>query len=56
VILPIKSGALDPDRLIPLRARVHGERSPPPAAPRLFKSTGMAWEDAVTIEAILINP
>lgn len=53
VILAVRSGALDPDGLIPLRALVQGERSPAPAAPRLFKSTGMAWEDAVTVEAIL---
>jgi ornithine cyclodeaminase/alanine dehydrogenase-like protein (mu-crystallin family) len=53
VILAIRSGVLDPDRLIPLRALVHGERSPAPGAPRLFKSTGMGWEDAVTVDAIL---
>jgi ornithine cyclodeaminase len=53
VILAIRSGALNPHRLIPLRALVCGEQSPAPAAPRLFKSTGMAWEDAVTVDAIL---
>jgi ornithine cyclodeaminase/alanine dehydrogenase-like protein (mu-crystallin family) len=53
VILAIRSGALDPERLLPLRALVRGERSPAPGAPRLFKSTGMAWEDAVTVDAIL---
>ena len=53
VILAIRSGALQPDRLIPLQALVRGERSPAAGAPRLFKSTGMAWEDAVTVHAIL---
>jgi ornithine cyclodeaminase/alanine dehydrogenase-like protein (mu-crystallin family) len=53
VILAIDSGALDPARLVPLRALVRGEQSPAPGAPRLFKTTGMAWEDAVTVEAIL---
>ncbi len=55
VILAIRSGAMDPHRLIPLRALVCGEQSPAAAAPRLFKSTGMAWEDAVTVDAILTD-
>jgi ornithine cyclodeaminase/alanine dehydrogenase-like protein (mu-crystallin family) len=53
VILAIHSRALDPRRLIPLGALVRGDQSPAPGAPRLFKSTGMAWEDAVTVDAIL---
>jgi len=53
VILAIRSRALDPGQLIPLSALVCGERAPAPGAPRLFKSTGMAWEDAVTVDAIL---
>jgi ornithine cyclodeaminase len=53
VILAVRSGALDPDRLVPLRALVRGELSASVGAPRLFKSTGMAWEDAVTVDAIL---
>ena len=53
VILAIRSRALDPARLVTLRALVRGERSPAPGAPRLFKSTGMAWEDAVTVDALL---
>ena len=56
VILAIRSGVLDPDRLITLRALVHCEHSPAPGAPRLFKSTGMAWEDAVIVAAILDDP
>lgn len=53
VILAIRSRALNPDRLITVRALVRGEQSPAPGAPRLFKSTGMAWEDAVTVDAVL---
>jgi ornithine cyclodeaminase len=53
VILAIRSGALTPQQLIPLRALVCGEQSPAQAGPRLLKSTGMAWEDAVTVDAIL---
>jgi ornithine cyclodeaminase/alanine dehydrogenase-like protein (mu-crystallin family) len=56
VILAIRSGALDPQRLISLRALVNGEQAPEPSGPRLFKSTGMAWEDAVTVDAILAEP
>jgi ornithine cyclodeaminase/alanine dehydrogenase-like protein (mu-crystallin family) len=53
VILAISAGVLDPQQLIPLGALVRGEQAPEPGAPRLFKSTGMAWEDAVTVDAIL---
>jgi ornithine cyclodeaminase len=30
-----------------------GEDAPPPTGPRIFKSTGMAWEDAVVASALL---
>jgi ornithine cyclodeaminase len=53
VILAVRSGVIDPGDLIPLRDLVRGERSPAAAAPRLFKSTGMAWEDAVIVDVIL---
>ena len=53
VIQAISSGALDPQDLVALAGLVRGEREPAPGAPRLFKSTGMAWEDAVTVNAIL---
>ncbi len=53
VMLAVRSAALHADELIPLRALVRGERTPAPGAPRLFKSTGMAWEDAVVVSAIL---
>jgi ornithine cyclodeaminase len=41
------------EELIPLAALVRGEHPPDPARPRLFKSTGMAWEDAVVVDAVL---
>jgi len=41
------------DELIPLAALVRGEQAPVPGRPRLFKSVGMAWEDAVIVDAIL---
>jgi ornithine cyclodeaminase len=50
VIAAVGSGALDPDALLTLADLVRGAR--PPAGPRLFKSTGMSWEDAVIAAAI----
>ncbi len=37
--------------LLPLADLVRGARVP--AGPRLFKSVGMSWEDAVVVDAIL---
>jgi ornithine cyclodeaminase len=45
VITAIGSGALREDELITLAELVRG--APIPDGPRLFKSTGMSWEDAV---------
>jgi ornithine cyclodeaminase/alanine dehydrogenase-like protein (mu-crystallin family) len=45
VISAIAAGALQQDELITLAELVNG--APVPAGPRLFKSTGMSWEDAV---------
>jgi ornithine cyclodeaminase/alanine dehydrogenase-like protein (mu-crystallin family) len=52
VILAARAGVLDADALVPLAALVRGEASPPPGRPRLFKSTGMAWEDLVVAAAV----
>jgi ornithine cyclodeaminase len=49
----ILAGRLRPEELIPLAALVRGERAADPGRPRLFKSTGMAWEDAVIVDAVL---
>ncbi|HWM11014.1 MAG TPA: hypothetical protein VNO82_16785 [Solirubrobacteraceae bacterium] len=50
VIGAIASGALAADELVTLRELVAGAELP--AGPRLFKSTGMAWEDAVVAAAV----
>lgn len=55
VLLAIESGALRPQELMTLAELVRAERPPELVGPRLFKSTGMAWEDAVTVNAILAN-
>jgi ornithine cyclodeaminase/alanine dehydrogenase-like protein (mu-crystallin family) len=47
VILAIEAGATSPDELVTLADLVRGYVRPDPARPRLFKSTGMSWEDAV---------
>ena len=39
-------------RSSPLAALVRGEAPPPAGRPRLFKSTGMAWEDLVVAAAV----
>jgi len=50
VIGAIKAGVLTADELVTLRELVAGAEPPP--GPRLFKSTGMAWEDAVVAGAL----
>jgi ornithine cyclodeaminase/alanine dehydrogenase-like protein (mu-crystallin family) len=50
VIAAIEAGALAADELVTLRELVAGAQIPP--GPRLFKSTGMAWEDAVVAAAV----
>jgi ornithine cyclodeaminase/alanine dehydrogenase-like protein (mu-crystallin family) len=48
----IASGALAEDDLVPLAELVRGTASPVRGCPRLFKSTGMAWEDLVLAAAV----
>jgi ornithine cyclodeaminase/alanine dehydrogenase-like protein (mu-crystallin family) len=50
VIAAIEAGALAEAELVTLRDLVAGTEPPP--GPRLFKSTGMAWEDAVVASAV----
>jgi ornithine cyclodeaminase/alanine dehydrogenase-like protein (mu-crystallin family) len=50
VIAAIEAGVLGADELVTLRELVAGAGIPP--GPRLFKSTGMAWEDAVVAGAL----
>ena len=52
VIAAIGAGALAEEELVTLSDVVCGRASVPPG-PRLFKSTGMAWEDAVVASALV---
>jgi ornithine cyclodeaminase len=52
VILAIDSGATSEDQLVALAEVVRGEAQPTADRPRLFKSTGMSWEDAVVASAV----
>jgi ornithine cyclodeaminase/alanine dehydrogenase-like protein (mu-crystallin family) len=52
VIAAIAAGALAEDELVTLSDVVNGRATPAPDRPRLFKSTGMAWEDAVVAAAL----
>jgi ornithine cyclodeaminase/alanine dehydrogenase-like protein (mu-crystallin family) len=52
VILAIDSGATSADALVTLAGLVRGDATPAAGRPRLFKSTGMAWEDAVVAGAL----
>jgi ornithine cyclodeaminase len=53
VILAIDAGATTSDRLVTLAELVRGEAKPDMDRPRLFKSTGMSWEDAVIASAVV---
>jgi ornithine cyclodeaminase len=52
VIQAIAAGALREDELVTLAALVRGDASTEAGRPRLFKSTGMAWEDLVLAAAV----
>jgi ornithine cyclodeaminase/alanine dehydrogenase-like protein (mu-crystallin family) len=52
VIAAIASGALDQNELVTLAELVRDEAALDMSRPRLFKSTGMAWEDAVVAAAV----
>jgi ornithine cyclodeaminase/alanine dehydrogenase-like protein (mu-crystallin family) len=52
VIAAIDDGALRAGDLVPLAALVRGDARHAPRRPRLFKSTGMAWEDLVVAAAV----
>jgi ornithine cyclodeaminase len=43
---------LDPDALVTLAELVHGDASPAPDGPRVFKGAGMSWEDVVVAGAV----
>jgi len=52
VIAAIAAGALHAQDLLTLAGVVRGEQAIDPGRPRLFKSTGMAWEDAVVAATV----
>jgi ornithine cyclodeaminase/alanine dehydrogenase-like protein (mu-crystallin family) len=56
VIQAIESGALAAHRLVTLADLVTARATPDATRPRLFKSTGMAWEDAVVAAALADTP
>ena len=47
VVMAIDAGATSADALVTLADLVHRRVRPPAGRPRLFKSTGMSWEDSV---------
>ncbi|MEA2270261.1 MAG: hypothetical protein QOC64_2871 [Solirubrobacteraceae bacterium] len=52
VIAAVRAGTCDPDALVTLAELVRGSARPADGRPRLFKSTGMAWEDAIVAAAV----
>ncbi len=52
VVQAVAAGRLSPAALTGLAALVRGEAFPPEGRPRVFKSVGMAWEDAALAAAI----
>jgi ornithine cyclodeaminase len=53
VVLAIAAGALQPHELVTLAELARGEAGHDSDRPRLFKSVGMAWEDAVVAGALM---
>ena len=47
LIIPISEGVRDADSLVPMRAIITGTTPVDRTRPRVFKSSGMAWEDLV---------
>ena len=52
VIAAVDAGAICPEEVLELAALVRGELTVPRGRPRLFKSTGMAWEDLVLAASV----
>ncbi len=53
VILPVEAGVIDAAELVGLREVVTGGVTLPEGRPRLFKGTGMSWQDLVVAAAEL---
>ncbi len=47
VVIPIDEGVLPAAALVPIRELFAGTARPAAGQPRVFKSTGMGWEDLV---------
>lgn len=52
IVQAVAAGVCTPEALVPLDELVRGTVDLPTDRPRLFKSTGMAWEDAVIAAAV----
>jgi ornithine cyclodeaminase len=53
VVLAVAEGALDADRLVPMRDVVTGRSRAAAGRPVVFKSVGMSWQDLVVAEAVV---
>ena len=53
VVMAVESGAVDAEDRHAGRARARRRASSTAGRPRLFKSTGMSWEDAVVAAALV---
>jgi ornithine cyclodeaminase/alanine dehydrogenase-like protein (mu-crystallin family) len=53
IVLAIAAGAIESDELVTLAELARGDAERDPGQPRLFKSVGMAWEDAVVASALI---
>ena len=53
VVVPLSAGVIDESDLVTLRDVVTGAVALPPGRPRLFKGTGMSWQDLVVAAAEL---
>jgi ornithine cyclodeaminase len=45
LIIPVREGAINPASLIAMRAIITGQTPVNHRRPRVFKSSGMSWED-----------
>lgn len=53
VIMAVDEGTLDPFSLVPMRDIVTGDLAVDRNRPRVFKSSGMSWEDLVVASAVV---
>lgn len=55
VIIPISDGVIDAGSLVPMRSIITGEVAVDHDRPRVFKSSGMSWEDLVVAAEVYRN-